>query len=68
MYLGMPYTLTESRVLFEIAREEAAEVARLRQALDIDAGYAGHRPAGQRGRRRWQRRGAHRPAVPAAAR
>jgi DNA-binding MarR family transcriptional regulator/GNAT superfamily N-acetyltransferase len=39
MYLDMPYTLTESRVLFEIARDDAAEVSQLRQALDIDAGY-----------------------------
>jgi DNA-binding MarR family transcriptional regulator/GNAT superfamily N-acetyltransferase len=39
MYLDMPYTLTESRVLFEIASDDAAEVSQLRQALDIDAGY-----------------------------
>ena len=39
MYLDTPYTLTESRLLFEIARLGTAEVPWLRQALDIDAGY-----------------------------
>jgi DNA-binding MarR family transcriptional regulator/GNAT superfamily N-acetyltransferase len=39
MYLDTPYTLTESRLLFEIGRQGTAEVSGLRQALDIDAGY-----------------------------
>ncbi|HEY7277641.1 MAG TPA: helix-turn-helix domain-containing GNAT family N-acetyltransferase [Trebonia sp.] len=39
MYLETPYTLTESRLLYEIARHGTVEVSWLRQALDIDAGY-----------------------------
>jgi DNA-binding MarR family transcriptional regulator/GNAT superfamily N-acetyltransferase len=39
MYLGTPYTLTEGRLLFEIAGHGTVEVSWLRQALDIDAGY-----------------------------
>jgi DNA-binding MarR family transcriptional regulator/GNAT superfamily N-acetyltransferase len=39
MYLDTPHTLTESRLLFEIGRQDTAEVSGLRQALDIDAGY-----------------------------
>jgi DNA-binding MarR family transcriptional regulator/GNAT superfamily N-acetyltransferase len=39
MYLDLPYTVTEGRVLFEIAREGTADVTWLRQSLDIDAGY-----------------------------
>jgi DNA-binding MarR family transcriptional regulator len=39
MYLDTPYTLTEGRVLFEVARQSAVPVSWLRQALDIDAGY-----------------------------
>ena len=39
MYLDTPYTLTESRLLFEIARLGTVEVSSLRQALDIDPGY-----------------------------
>jgi DNA-binding MarR family transcriptional regulator/GNAT superfamily N-acetyltransferase len=38
-HLGTPYSLTEARVLFELARQESTEVAALRQSLDIDAGY-----------------------------
>jgi DNA-binding MarR family transcriptional regulator/GNAT superfamily N-acetyltransferase len=39
MYLETPYTLTESRVLYEIVRHGTVEVSWLRQSLDIDAGY-----------------------------
>jgi DNA-binding MarR family transcriptional regulator/GNAT superfamily N-acetyltransferase len=39
MYLDTPYTLTESRLLYEIAKHGMVEVSWLRQALDIDAGY-----------------------------
>ena len=39
MYLDTPYTLTESRLLFEIGRLGTVEVSWLRQALDIDPGY-----------------------------
>lgn len=39
MYLDTPYTLTESRLLFEAARHGTAGVPELRRALDIDAGY-----------------------------
>jgi len=38
-HLDSPYSLTEVRVLFELARQEATEAAELRQSLDIDAGY-----------------------------
>jgi DNA-binding MarR family transcriptional regulator/GNAT superfamily N-acetyltransferase len=39
MYLDTPYTVTESRLLYEIAKHGTVEVSWLRQALDIDAGY-----------------------------
>jgi DNA-binding MarR family transcriptional regulator/GNAT superfamily N-acetyltransferase len=39
LYLDSPYTLTEGRVLFEIAVRPAVEVSWLRRELDIDAGY-----------------------------
>ncbi|HEY3878884.1 MAG TPA: helix-turn-helix domain-containing GNAT family N-acetyltransferase [Trebonia sp.] len=39
MYLDTPYTLTESRLLFEVARHGTVGVPVLRQALDIDGGY-----------------------------
>jgi len=39
MYLDTPFTLTEGRLLFEIARQPAVEVSDLRRSLDIDAGY-----------------------------
>jgi DNA-binding MarR family transcriptional regulator/GNAT superfamily N-acetyltransferase len=39
MYLDMPYSLTEARLLFEMARREVTVAAELRQLLDIDAGY-----------------------------
>jgi DNA-binding MarR family transcriptional regulator/GNAT superfamily N-acetyltransferase len=38
-HLGSPYSLTEARLLFELASTGAAEVAGLRRSLDIDAGY-----------------------------
>jgi DNA-binding MarR family transcriptional regulator/GNAT superfamily N-acetyltransferase len=38
-YLGTPYSLTEARILFEVGQQDATEVAALRRALDIDAGY-----------------------------
>lgn len=34
-----PYSLTEARVIFELAQEESTPIARLRETLDIDAGY-----------------------------
>jgi DNA-binding MarR family transcriptional regulator/GNAT superfamily N-acetyltransferase len=37
--LDTPYSLTEARVIFELARGERTEVAVLRRALNIDAGY-----------------------------
>jgi DNA-binding MarR family transcriptional regulator/GNAT superfamily N-acetyltransferase len=39
MYLDMPYSLTEARLLFEMARADVTPVADLRRSLDIDAGY-----------------------------
>ena len=39
MYLDMPYSLTEARLLFEMARTDVTPVAGLRRSLDIDAGY-----------------------------
>ena len=37
--LDTPYSLTEGRVIFELARADNAEVAALRTWLDIDRGY-----------------------------
>src|ERR671925_2137530 len=37
--LRTPYSLTEARVIFELAQRETAEVGDLRRALDVDAGY-----------------------------
>lgn len=37
--LDTPYSLTEARVIFELARTDEAEVSQLRRWLDIDAGY-----------------------------
>lgn len=37
--LRTPYSLTEARVIFELAQREETELADLRRTLDIDAGY-----------------------------
>jgi len=37
--VGTPYTLTEARVLFELAGAESVEVTELRGRLGLDAGY-----------------------------
>lgn len=37
--LDTPYSLTEARIIFELARTEHTEVTELRRVLDIDAGY-----------------------------
>jgi DNA-binding MarR family transcriptional regulator/GNAT superfamily N-acetyltransferase len=39
MYLDMPYSLTEARLLFELTQREVTAVADLRRVLDIDPGY-----------------------------
>src|ERR1700727_1331762 len=38
-YLDTPYSLTEARILFELAQRTASEVTDLRRTVDIDAGY-----------------------------
>src|SRR5579863_1649727 len=38
-YLDSAYSLTEARILFELAQREASEVTDLRRTVDIDAGY-----------------------------
>jgi DNA-binding MarR family transcriptional regulator/GNAT superfamily N-acetyltransferase len=38
-YLDTPYSLTEARILFELAQCEASEVTELRRTVDIDGGY-----------------------------
>jgi DNA-binding MarR family transcriptional regulator/GNAT superfamily N-acetyltransferase len=37
--LETPYSLTEARVIFELAQRDLCEVADLRRTLDLDAGY-----------------------------
>jgi DNA-binding MarR family transcriptional regulator/GNAT superfamily N-acetyltransferase len=38
-YLDTPYSLTEARLLFELAQRETSEVTDLRRTVDIDPGY-----------------------------
>src|ERR1700757_1378359 len=38
-YLDTPYSLTEARLLFELAQRDTNEVADLRRTVDIDPGY-----------------------------
>src|SRR6266700_3954621 len=38
-YLDTPYSLTESRLLFELGQQETSEVTDLRRVVDIDPGY-----------------------------
>jgi DNA-binding MarR family transcriptional regulator/GNAT superfamily N-acetyltransferase len=38
-FLQTPYSLTEARVIFELAQKQATEVADLRRRLELDAGY-----------------------------
>jgi DNA-binding MarR family transcriptional regulator/N-acetylglutamate synthase-like GNAT family acetyltransferase len=38
-HLNTPYSLTEARVLYELGQRDETEVAALRQATGIDAGY-----------------------------
>lgn len=38
-FLQTPYSLTESRVIFELAQRPAAQLTELRRDLDVDAGY-----------------------------
>src|SRR2546430_10696557 len=37
--LRTPYSLTEARVIFELAQRDETEVLALRRTLDLDAGY-----------------------------
>jgi DNA-binding MarR family transcriptional regulator/GNAT superfamily N-acetyltransferase len=37
--LDTPYSLTEARIIFELARKDEVEVAAMRRWLDLDAGY-----------------------------
>src|SRR5690349_13572170 len=37
--LDTPFSLTEGRILFELAQSDGLEVADLRRTLDLDSGY-----------------------------
>src|SRR5690348_10853789 len=37
--LDTPYSLTEARIVFELARQDEVEVATMRRWLDLDPGY-----------------------------
>jgi DNA-binding MarR family transcriptional regulator/GNAT superfamily N-acetyltransferase len=37
--VGSPYSLTEARLIFELAQRDVCEVTALRRTLDLDAGY-----------------------------
>ncbi|GAA0642487.1 helix-turn-helix domain-containing GNAT family N-acetyltransferase [Kutzneria viridogrisea] len=39
VHLDTPYSLTESRLIFELAQRESVPVPELRRGLDLDAGY-----------------------------
>jgi DNA-binding MarR family transcriptional regulator/GNAT superfamily N-acetyltransferase len=51
-----PYSLPEARVLFELAQAEEREVADVRRALDLDAGYLSRMLAGLEQRQLVERR------------
>jgi len=38
-YLGLPYTIAETRVMYELAQRPSVEISELRRALNLDAGY-----------------------------
>src|ERR1700760_2174235 len=38
-YLDTPYSLTEARLLFELAQRDTSKVTDLRRTVDIDPGY-----------------------------
>lgn len=38
-FMGTPYTLTEARIIWEIAQRREAEVAEIRRELELDPGY-----------------------------
>ncbi|MGH8870820.1 MAG: bifunctional helix-turn-helix transcriptional regulator/GNAT family N-acetyltransferase, partial [Acidimicrobiia bacterium] len=46
--LDTPFSLTEARVIFELAQEESTELADLRRLLGLDAGYVSRLVAGLR--------------------
>ena len=50
-YLDTPYSLTEARLLFELAQRDTSEVTDLRRTVDIDAGLPEPHPGQVRGRR-----------------